>query len=344
MSAFDLRLSESVPGGLESLIESVPFGSAGLRYRRLNTGDQIDRFHAPLFITAHRDQRLIGAYVIDRRTLMNNDQLVTGFYRGLLAVQADFQRQGVGRQLTLAGFEWIQTQAASSSEAVLTYGCIDASNDRSLALLRQQGAVQLGSLSRFMVYSQWPRDGKAGSHLQPVEERLARVLLGETIVDCRLRDVTASKSEFQGMFIGGQLIACARVSRSLWRIEDMGRILGLTDRCLIRPFPMARRRFNSECFECLQLSDVGLRAGSEQHWSGFVSALLARHEMHFAMLLIDPGSALHRRLRRIGWLGPLVHGTKPDIHVMGRWLGKDVNGIFDVPGETAPLALAPVDL
>ena len=357
-----LSVSERMPSALPALMESVVFGTSGLRYRRLDAAAQLARLHDPVFVSARDGDALVGAYVLDRRALLVAGARVPGVYRGGLCVTPDAQGRGIGLALARCARAWIDERATATGEPHLAWGCIDDDNHRSLAVLRRQGAVRVGGLAMFTSYCQWPRDRLS---LEPLSSDLLAVprerdgslaseeaeALEATRRDCTVRDLTPSGTPGLALVDGHGIRVSARVAPSGYRIETMGAALDTLVRLAVTPFPPARRRFDPHAFRYVRLADITLREGCEGDWPAFVSTVLARHDTHFAMSFLDPTSRLHERLRRIGALAPLLHSRRPSIGVLARWsLPGQTGDPGTVTGSTdraplphGPLALAPID-
>jgi len=328
-----------LPPDLPALVESVTFGTAGLRYRRLGAAVQIARLNDPTFVVARRDGLLVGACVLDRRALLLDGKPTIGIYRGLLCVAPSALGQGIGRRLAAAARAGIETVARDTDSPLLSWGCIDADNHASLSLLASEGARDAGGLAMFMTYRQWPRERVRLHALADGREPREADALSASQGDCLVRDITPSRLPGLALVDDDGLRVSARVAVSGYRIESMGPALDALVRRGVLPFAPARRRFDPSAFRYVRFSDVTLRAGDEGAWSDFVSGVLARHDAHFGMTFVDPSSALHARLRRVGPFGRLVHGTDAPIRLMMRQAGKSTRP-FDTAG---PLSLAPVD-
>lgn len=332
---------DAMPPELPALAESVTFGTEGLRYHRLDVADQVRRLHAPAFVTVRARGRLLGAYALDRRRLLVDGREIDGIYRGLLCVAPAAQGRGVGRLLAVRGRDWVERRARERGAPCLSWGCIDADNHRSHALLGSEGARDAGGLGLFAHYRQWPRERVPLERLAPGRDPREAALLAATEADCALRDMTPSELPGLALVDGAGVRASARVAPTVYRIETMGRLRDALTRLLVMPFPFARRRFDPERFRFLRLGDIALRAGCEDDWPRFVSALLARHDAHIALAFIDPRRELHARLRGIGAFGRLLHDGKAPLRVMARWAGAESS---EPPAPSGgACALAPVD-
>ncbi len=329
----EVTLTDEMPMGCVALVESVTFGSDGLRYRRLNAAEQLTRFHAAVYVSAHAQGHLVGIYVLDRRQLVLGEQPLTGFYRSILAVAPEWQGRGVGQRLTDAAMVWLDEQALALSEPVLSYGCIDASNTRSVALLHKQGAQCIGKLSMYMMYRQWPQ---ASTHLSVVKhDQEQQALLAASHADSQCRDETPSalpRLAFKDHH-GTRISACAGVSE--FRIVDMGFWLTWVTRLCVKPWPPARKRFNPERFQAVVFSKIAVRPGCEADWSRFVSAVLAHHGVHFGTVYPNPHTQQFRKVLRSVLLDRWCHSSTGSIQTMAK---------LHTPAVTPPAQSSVTDL
>lgn len=330
--------SSTMPDGLVQLLESTTFGSDGLQYRRLCIQQQLQRFNHPEFFSAWSGNELIGTYVIDRRDLLIENLPLSGFYRGALAVRQSWQGKGVAKELARLALQWINNQG----ESTLSYGCIDADNKRSLAVLASQGATEVGRLSMFMMYRQWPR---TACDLVPLNEALLekQVLLGrQNFSDCLIRDITNNTQAGSALIDGDGIAISARMSLSAFRITRMSQFARWATRLFVTPWPPARKRFNPLCFRYLSLSDVVIRDGCETQWPAFVSTIMAKYGVHFSALYLDPRAEFFHRMRTSHFLGPIVHSSRGNISIVAK-AGDCGNRLVDIHNDHRPWCVWPVD-
>ncbi|MFK8079650.1 MAG: GNAT family N-acetyltransferase [Granulosicoccus sp.] len=326
---------------LISLVEATVFGSDGLRYRRLNVQSQLDRFCAPSYFHAMADNELVGVYVVDKRDLLFNGSPVRGYYRGVLAVDKTFQGMGVGKALTTSAMQWMADNA--QGQPAISFGCIDQSNQRSLALLKTTGANVGASLSMYMMYGQWPSvrcklDALSG---ELVDE--ARALANDLYADCAVRDVSASRlpgwicRDTYGIAIS------ARVATTSFQITRMGGMAEWSTRLLVKPFAPARKRFDPDDFRYVSFSDVVIRPGCEKLWRQFVSTVLAKYQCHFGAVYVDPGSRLFTHLQKAQMFSSLLHSSKGSINVVWQQFHNASGAHIELSGEKSIVQLWPVD-
>ncbi|MFK7892814.1 MAG: GNAT family N-acetyltransferase [Granulosicoccus sp.] len=301
-----------MPEGLLELLQATVFGSDGLRYYRLNAEQQIRSLNDPVFFIARDSDQLIGGYILDRRSLQVAGEPVVGFYRGALAVHESWQAQGVGTGLTRCALQWQREMDAGPS---ISYGCIDASNQRSLRTLGKHDTQVAARLSMYMMYRQWPRKRCSLTPLDATLNENHGTLMDEVYHDCQVRDVTPARQtkallDRHGIAISASVRICA------FRITTMSTAASLATRLLVSPWPPARKRFDPANFRYLSLSGVLIRSGCERHWSAFVSTLMAEAGVHFAMLHIDTKTELFHRLRNSQMLGRWLHSANGSVLVV----------------------------
>lgn len=323
------------------LVEATTFGSDGLQYQRLSVQSQLDRFCEPVFFHAIAKDKLVGVYVLDKRNLLINGIPVRGYYRGILVVEPSFQGNGVGRSLTKAALAWLAEEA--KTQPVVSYGCIDSSNKRSMNLLQSTGASIGTTLSMYMMYRQWPSincklDSMHTSHASSVHS-----LKQDLHKDYQVRDVSDSRLPGLVLQDANGVAICARVSTTSFRISNMGRMAAISTRLFVKPFSAARKRFDPDCFRYVSFSDVLIRPGCEKLWPRFVSTALARYECHFGAVYVNTHCRLFTQMQKAQPFARLLHSSTGSINVV--WQTFDnVNGKhIALPENTANFHIWPVD-
>lgn len=304
-----------MPDGSTGLLEATQFGSDGLRYQRLDVEAQLARFHAPTYFSAHTAGELAGIYVVDKRDLLMDEKPVQGFYRGALAVAEQFQGGGIGKLLTTEAMQWMDNQSRHSN--AFSYGCIDASNQRSLQVLNRHGANPMGSLCMYMMYRQWQRAPIDLIRLRNddwSDDALVRQVYGNHA----LRDITPSNLDGFSLMDNQGVAISARVAPSAFRICSMGAAAEWLTRLMVTPWPPARARFNTERFRYVSFSQLLIRPGSESLWPEFVSSVLAHYHCHFGAVYVDTQTRLYTILRQMQGAPRWLYRPAATIHIVGR--------------------------
>jgi len=339
LPGYEILQSTILPVGAVNLLESTEFGSDGLRYRRLKVQQQLERFYRPRFFYIQSEQasvqsELVGLYVIDERRLLINGQEKPGYYRAALVVAKTWQGQGLGKALTQSAMQWIDQQ--SSQQPSFTYGCIDASNRRSLAVLASQGVHPVAHLRRLMMYRQWLR--------QPVELAAVYDDGSDTHSSQGFSVSDITHSSLQGFTLAdkqGSIIS-ARCAETAFCITDMGVMVNGMVRCFVTPWPPARKRFDPQNFRTISFSQVVIRQGGEANWSDFVSSVLSHYRCHFGAIYLDKHDPLLARLQNTQGLMQRLFKSTDSVCVVARYSGAEN---FSASGEvlSRPVNLWPVD-
>jgi len=327
--------------GVVELLQGVTFGSDGLRYRRLDVQAQLHRFIEPVYFHAFVSDELVGVYVLDKRQLLVDGKRLNGYYRGALAVDEYWQGRGVGARMAQAAMLWLEGQA--QGQTILSYGCIDTSNHRSLKLLKQLGARHGAVLSMYLMYRQLP---SSRCTLTPMNSSLlqaASSLSDEVYNDCRVRDVSQSSLPGYAVLDDEGIVVSAGVVTTRFCIKEMGLVARLCTRLFVTPFPVARRRFNPHNFTYVSLSNVTLREGCENRWRDFVSAVLHELDCHFAVVYVDRQSLLFQRLQKANWFTRWAHSGAGSIQLMCSAFGPDKPAVLAACEADAKSHLWPLD-
>lgn len=337
----EVRHANTAHDDVLALVQSTTFGSGNLAYQRLDVQSQLARFNAPVFFHALAEEQLVGVYVLDKRRLQLGERFVEGYYRGVLAVDAQWQGRRVGKRLTEAARLWLTNRTLNNT--VISYGCIDQDNHRSLRLLESGGATIGSALSMYMMYRQWPAVRCDLAAMGRQHQQQLNVMADELYAQCRVRDVSPSKMPGYVLQDEHGVVVGARVADTSFRITGMSKTASWFTQLCVKPFASARRRFDPECFRYVSFTEVVMRQGCERRWTEFVSTVLARHDCHFGVVYVDPQSQLFNRLQSSGAINRFLHSSTGSINVVWQTCGDaDLQDLaFDE--QLHPLHLWPVD-
>lgn len=339
--SISITIAAQPQAGVVELVESLVFGTEGLKYQRLDVRAQLGRFNEPTYFHATVDSLLVGVYVMDRRDLLIDGKPVTGYYRGVLAVALQWQRRGVGKRITNAAMGWLA--AKSHNEPIVSYGCIDKNNTRSLKLLGSVGAAVGPSLSMYMMYRQWPKVRCKLDAMEELHQASIHQLADIVYKDCGVRDV--SPSPLKGLVLQDEkgTAICARVTPTRFRITRMGVVEKWTTAVFVTPFSVARKRFDPSDFRYVSFSNVLIRPGSESLWPDFVCTVLALHSCYFGAVYVDPTSNLYSQLNKSGLIGRLFHSSEGSINVVLQSFGTASSTVQGVDSADVATHLWPID-
>lgn len=335
-----LRLEATPSPGeafIDRLEESV-FGSAGLRYRRLDIRERLDDRGGVVCIELWHERHLAGTYLLSPRDLVVHGEPTRGVYRSLLTIDRALQGRGLGRYLVRHALDWL---AATAEQPLVTWGCIERDNERSRSLLASLGARRVAGLESRLVYRQWPRARVDVSRFDRADASSFTAALQLTENDCAIRDATIGGGNYFAVTGDDGIVAGARAIMTSVEMMPTGSRWDAFYAQLVRFLPPARRRFDPRNFRYLRLDDLVVRPGSETVWPDFLSTLMTIYDVHMAMFVLDPRAGLTRSLERAGLFGRFAAATRQHVDVMATGFGLRA----DLPGHDhpTPVALGPVD-
>ncbi len=321
-------------------LEQTEFGTSGLRYRRLGLPAQLERLPNPVFFELRQRDDLLGTYALACSQVACSDTVAQGIYRGLLTLHPTARGGGQARYFVEQVLGWLQERARAVAMPTVTWGCIERRNERSLGLLQSAGARRLGTLESLMAYRQWPRE-RVSVELVDDAGAIASAF-ADTHKDCGLRRIGSAATPFYALASQARIDAGAHVSMTAINMTRSGGFWESVFDRLMRSVPAARRRYDPHNFRYLRLSDVVARPGKQHLWPDFLTTLLARHDAHMAMFMLDPRCQAYLLLDEAGLLGRFAASTRQHIEVLAHaWHAPP--GLLDELAAL-PLAIGPLDI
>lgn len=340
-SSVSIRLLDSPSESLIGLLRDLDFGSDGLEYRRLNVEEQLALLPSPAFLELTIGDAVAGSYMLASAPLKAGGERVQGVYRGLLGLRPEARQLGLGRTLVEAALNTLERRALETRAPVLTWGCIESANRRSMELLTSLGAEPLAELESLTVFRQWPRRRIETTDLDQADPILDDAL-GETYADCAVRAVLARSGRYHAVVDDSGIVAGARASVTRVDMRRTGSFWDAAWQGLLRFIPPARRRFDPADFRYLRLSDVVVRPGSESVWRDLLPTLLAEHDSYLAMFVLDPRSRARELLGTANLFGRFTASTRQRVQVVAHsW---NLRPTFEGALRSQPLAIGPLDL
>lgn len=325
-----------------TMLSGLRFGGDGLKYRRLNVAEQLARLPSPSYVELELNGHLVGSYMLANTSLESGKGPIDGVYRGLLGLEPDARDRGLGRTLVAETLRWIERCAIQAERPLLSWGCIEASNVRSMELLGSLGAERLGELESLTVFRQWPKRSIDAQRLEAdalgdIEQGLAT-----SYADCALRSVAGDTNGYWAVTDDTGIVAGARALLTRVDMTRTGSAWDAAWQRLLRFIPPAKRRFDPRNFTYLRLSDVVVRAGHEDVWRELLPTLLAEHDAYLGMFVLDTDSEARRRLGRAGLFGRLTASTRQRIAILAHSWNVSSSQVDEF--RRLPLAIAPLDL
>jgi GNAT superfamily N-acetyltransferase len=201
------RLADPQP--LSELLLSTTWGSEGLRYRvRSIDWSRVPTDRETIFLAARSAERgIVGAYALVEDTW--------GYYRLLLAVDPQAQRQGIARALLM--------KALASAGSHPTYGAIELDNSKSLALMKSLDLPHTATLLSHTFTRARPRSQPHVRHAHSDElPHIAELVLQQNLVGFSSNMLRPNE-----LFVTDDLAAGMQICRHHWVLSHLGLPLGL---------------------------------------------------------------------------------------------------------------------
>ncbi|MEL7450536.1 MAG: GNAT family N-acetyltransferase [Pseudomonadota bacterium] len=337
-----LEVSPSPSAAFVALLERTRFGTAGLRYRRLDVAGQLAALPRPLFVSLRRADEIVGTYALARMPIHTAAQTYEGIYRGALSVDEGSQGQGLGRFMVTRTLAWLGDVARDTGRTLISYGCIERTNERSLALLKSLGARQLGTLRTQLVYRQWPRAKVKLLRLDAQADPWVGDMQQAADADCALRLGAQAKGSFFACSDGKGVAAAAFARLIRLDFDRIGQPWDALYDYLLAHIGPARRRFDPHNFTYLKLDSPVVGNDDASMWPDFISTLMAEFGTHMAMITLDPARPAYRLLEQAGVFSGFSRATQQHLAVMASSHGENPVPLARFAGER--LALHPIDL
>lgn len=300
---------------LIQLLERVSFGDSGLRYRRRNVAQALGSLAEASYFSLYEDTRLRAAYVLVPGHATLDGVRVASYYRALLAVDPNVQRQGYGRRIVGAAFSAIARQ---HQEPTLAWGLIERGNHASRRLLESMGAVRAGSVHTLLTYRQWPR--RAAGFRQLDERELGAYADGlQTLNGGRGLVVRAATNlPAYGLFVDDTLVAAARIGSTVLDLGPGDTVARLLHRYAYSRFGALGRRYNRRAFTYVTIHDPLVVPQYADRWDQFLNAVLARSGAHMASFTLDSAGSAYALLDGAGLFGRFAQRSRKELLLYAR--------------------------
>jgi len=334
-----MRVDDGYSDAFVELLGRTVWGTEGLRYRNLSVAQELQRIPRFHMIRLLRGETLVGAYGLAEKVVSAGRVRVPALHRTFLAVDPRYQGQGYGRLLVTQVKRHFLDEADGP---VMLYGYIEAENSRSLGPSRKAGYRPIGAFESVLFSRSRPHPHPAIE--RPEEEAELRALLEEEYAGFALRDLDQSliRREYHVVRRGGTIVAGLQAHRVRYEVVSLsGWYGGLVLHALPRA-PYMRRLLPGGVLDYLSVGHIYCPAGHEGDFLGLLEGVLARHNVHVAIALLDRTSPVLGRLRARAKLGVLSRlGVDSLAYVMA--------GFHQIPEDVVdafverPLLISPLD-
>lgn len=323
-----------------SFLEETVWGTKGVLYTKHNLAAHLEGLPAPRYFSLTEDGRLIAVGLCLKKTIRVGRRQYQTIYPAALAVDPARRSQGYGRLMLEAARPHVEEMLGPRG---VIYGFVEAGNIRSLGLFSQASTHTLGQFHTQIFCRFFPRDDR---RVEPARDAAREGLLAglyDLYADHALLDFSDSFRLDQYFVLRerGEVVAGVQAEAWEWGILSLPGPLGLLLVRVLPRIPYLKRWFNHQQLRFLKLGNLYARPGREAEVFWLVEALLARHQVHFAMAYFDRRSPFYQRLAGAGEFGFLSRNLVFSAHVMAECVGLSDDEIADLTHR--PLFISPLD-
>jgi len=322
------RNSDYTPQFVEFLHNTL-WGSGGVRYTMHNVADTLNRFKNPHFFNLHEKDKLVAVATLNRKTVYLNEEAYPAFFSYGIAVDPSKRGLGYGTLMAEQGLRYGLSQIGKKG---LLYGYIEASNTNSLRTIAKVTRKSIGQYHILFISRLQPRDNFRLQKLNETMKEQLVPLLGKQYENHFLTDFDQSVKvdDYYVMKQGDEIIAGLQCERHQLTIKHMPGASGLILVKVLPFIPILRRLLPDRNLHFLTFGNIYFKNGMEAEIFSLMEALLARHQMNFAMIYMDKRSRVFQRLAKVSMFGILHALFDVPVHVMSFFRGFSDREIADI--------------
>ena len=336
-----VEVGEERPEGLIPLLEKTIWGTRGALYREDNIGDIVREMAWGAYYALYLDDRFIGCFLTSPvRQGRVGEKVYNIRYDAFFAIEPSLIGQGYGSFFA----RYIrQHKMETLPEPGISYGFIDADNDRSVRSMTKAGHFLL---STFLPTSFSPYRPKDDPRVRPLREeereamveKLLALYAGHSFVDC---DQSLHVEDYHVLEEDGEIVAGVQTKLRIWTIMRMADPLSTMAFRLLSYVPLQPWLEPGGRLSFLKVGNIYIREGKEAAIYRLIEAVLARQGLALAMGYFDPRSPVFQRIKAAGKFGVVnaLTGTKAYLYAAFKGLTEDE--MFDV--KQRPAFFSPLD-
>ena len=322
------RSSNYTPQFVEFL-QSIIWGSGGVRYTMPNVADTLNRLKNSHFFSLMEKGKLIAVTTLNQKTLCLSGKNYPAFYSYGIAVDSSKRGLGYG---TLIAEQRLQYGLRQIGGKGLFYGYVEESNTASIKTNTKVGSKSIGQYHALFMDRLQPVNNTKLQNLYPTMKDNLVHLLSKQYENHALTDFDQSFQidDYYVMKQGDEICAGVQCKRHQLTIKLMPGASGLVLVKLLPSIPILRRLLPGGNLHFLIFGNIYFKNGMEAEVFSLMEALLSRHQMNFAMIYMDKRSPVFQRLAKVGKFGVLHTLIDVPVHVMGFFKGFSDSEIADI--------------
>jgi len=322
------RSSNYTPQFVEFL-QRIVWGSGGVQYTMHDVANTLTGLKNPQFFSLMEEDKLVAVSTLNHKTLCLCGKTYPAFYSYGIAVDPSKRGLGYG---TLLAEQRLHYGISHLGKKGIFYGYIEASNTASIKTITKAGSKSIGQYHVLFLSRLHPRDDYRLQNLSGIIKEQMVQLLGKQYENHALTDFGQSVKVEDYYIIkqGGEICAGLQCERHQLTIKHMPGVSGLILVKVLPSIPILRCLLPDRNLHFLTFGNIYFKNGMEEEIFSLMEALLARHQVNFAMIYMDKRSPVLQRLAKVGKFGILHALIDVPVHVMGFFKAFSDSEIADI--------------
>lgn len=336
----DFTTSKTPGSEIISIEEKVNWGTSGTLYRLHDVAHDLALLPDPTYLSLYENGHLQSVFIQAAKTVGMGNFLFPARYQCLHAVNPENTGRGLGKHLL---GEAKRFSLNDIGERGLAYAYIEDGNERSKKIFNANGYQRIGGYASHAFSRFSPRDNDRVYLAQKEERDKIAVLLKILYADHILTEFENSvhSSDYFILKKGDDIIAGLQVVPQHWTLVELPGASGKFFVKVMPRIPGFKRLLDPPGFRCLRVSNVYVRDGRESEFFILVSAVLARHKLHNAVVQWDPSSPVAKRVSAAGSYGLFGSMSVTSASVMAVFKNFTAEEIEEICKR--PVCISPLD-
>lgn len=276
-------------------------------YQHQKVNEKLDHIAAPNFVSLSLRDNLLGTCCFCRRQVLVDGESVLAYYIRYFTFKEPFRsdarkkiHQSKDNLLKKEVDQLLQGEAFEEKEPHIYYGYIDPDNVRSMRFAQEFHFEKAGVFHTVFFSRFFPKRHGQVYQLKENDRKNVSQWIKRTYA---LHQFFCEENIFykQGYYVikhKGEIVAGLQAVPEKWRIYELPGKNGRRLLSLVSRFPFLNRLFNKE-FDFLSVEAIICKQGHEKDLEALLSDVLARHQVHTAIMCLDPNSREYRIVKSL---------------------------------------------